>query len=1015
MVKKIIRAFKSFFNNRIGILLIIFGAMSVVLVFRLVQLQLIDGEQYASNFTVKTTKTRKLRSSRGNIYDARGNLLAYNKLSNSVTIADNGTYETTRQKNLALNGEIFKLVQIIREHGDVLTSDFHIVVGEDGAYKFDTDNETTINRFRADVYGYRTIEELSQEEHSAGPDKIMHDLGCEDRFALFREDAPYTEEELTSNGLPLEMEKEDALAVTSIRYQLSLISFQRYMSITVANNVSAETVAAVKENSDILPGVDVEEDYVRIYNSSPALSPILGYTGRPSAEELEELQAIDDRYTSQSVIGKAGIEQSMETYLQGTDGSEEVTVDNLGRVLAEDTASKIEPVQGYDVYLTIDADLQDACYQILEQRIAGIILMYLIDMKSVNFANIEDIDTVPIPSYDVYFALINNEIIDTDHFTSENASKTEIAAQEKFEQRQSDILGWIRSVFQSDNPPVYNQFTLEQKVYFDYIFDQFLSTQHGVLNDDVIDTTDDVYQAYVTEENISPREFLSYAVYNNWIDLEKLKNLDNSYLTTDEVYVAVLDYMDEYLREDPAFSKLLYKYMLLNDILLPEEVCRILYDQGILENKTDTDEQFLLGTLTAFELITEKIKSLEITPAMLALDPCSGSIVITDPETGFVKACVTYPGYDNTRLANNMDVDYYNSVNKDLSTPFYNKATQQSVAPGSTYKPIMAAAGLNEGLIDPETQIPCYGLFGPGLVPESDYVECWLSAGHGMENVVRALGDSCNVFFCTIGYMLGLDDTGGFTLSKALAKEHRYSQYFGLDKLSGVQIPETEPQVSDSLPIPSAMGQGTHRYATVQLARYVSTIATKGRCYDLSLVEKITDSNGEIIKYFDVNQVARSNFADGVWDEIYAGMKLSVDSEQIWSNNFYKRITVYGKTGTAEQSKVRADHALSIGFTKINPEGIAEDDLEKSQPVYVTTTDENGYEVTELQEPGPIYKYENLGEIAYAIRVGNGYTSRNTNLIAMDMLYYYYGLMDNSKILLGRADSSQMVKLVREG
>ena len=77
-----------------------------------------------------------------------------------------------------------------------------------------------------------------------------------------------------------------------------------------------------------------------------------------------------------------------------------------------------------------------------------------------------------------------------------------------------------------------------------------------------------------------------------------------------------------------------------------------------------------------------------------------------------------------------------------------------------------------------------------------------------------------------------------------------------------------------------------------------------------------------------------------------------------------------------------------------------------------TVIDEDGYETEVVHEPAPIYRYEELGEIAYAVRVGNGYTSRNTNLIAADMLDYYYGLMDNSVILLGRADNSQMIKLV---
>ena len=718
MAKKIGQALGAFFNNRILILILVFGFMSSVMVSRLVQLQLIDGKRYADNFTIKTTKNRILKSSRGNIYDARGRLLAYNELTNSITLADNGTYETVREKNLALNGEIYTLVNMILAHGDVLNLDFHIIVGEDGNYVFDTESEAMIDRFRADVYGYRTVEELKPEEKTADPDQIMHDLGCQDRFGLFYEENPYTSEELRDNRLPEEFTKEEALYVTNIRYHLGLISFQRYMSVTIATDVSDETVAAVKENSDVLPGVDVTEDYIRVYNSSDALSPILGYTGRPSSEELEELQAVDDRYTSQSVIGKAGIEQSMERYLQGTDGSEEVTVDNLGRVLAENTASMVEPVQGQDIYLTIDSELQNACYKILEQRIAGIILMYLTDAKSVNLKNIEDIDTVPIPAYDVYFALINNEIIDTEHFLAENASEREKAIQQSFEARKADVLAWITEQLMTPDAPAYNRFSIEQKVYFDYIFDDFLSLKNEVMKMEVIDTSDETYQAYISGEYISPRAFLQNLVNKDWIDLSKLKEMDSTYLTTEEIFNEVVAYLEENLKDDKAFGKLVYKYMLLNDILDPRDLCLVLYDQGILTGNEDSDNMFRSGETSTFEFITAKIRNLELTPAMLALDPCSGSIVITDPDTGYVKACVTYPGYDNTRLANNMDTDYYNEVNSDLSTPFYNKATQQIVAPGSTFKPVTAAAALDTGAIDPSTEIVCTGLFGPGLVPE---------------------------------------------------------------------------------------------------------------------------------------------------------------------------------------------------------------------------------------------------------------------------------------------------------
>ena len=94
--------------------------------------------------------------------------------------------------------------------------------------------------------------------------------------------------------------------------------------------------------------------------------------------------------------------------------------------------------------------------------------------------------------------------------------------------------------------------------------------------------------------------------------------------------------------------------------------------------------------MSAYNFMYEKIRNIEITPAQLALDPCSGSVVITDPETGQVRAMVSYPSYDNNRLANGIDSDYYASLNSDKSSPMLNRATQTRTAPGSTFKPVSA-------------------------------------------------------------------------------------------------------------------------------------------------------------------------------------------------------------------------------------------------------------------------------------------------------------------------------------
>ena len=428
MAKKIKKFITKIFSQRVIVLGAVFLAMSSILIVRLFQLQIVNGEEYADNFTILSTKERQLKSTRGNIYDCNGKLLAYNELSNSVTLEDNGTYDSTRERNLSLNGEIYRLVRLIESCGDTVTNDFHIIVDESGNFAFDLEEGTTsLDRFRADIYGRRTIDELEAEEKNATAEDIMEYLSGSQRFALRitdGEDKPYTAEELAEHGLPSEFTPEEELKVVTIRYLLYQTSFQRYLQVTIASNVSDETVAAVYENQDQLPGVDIAEDSIRVYNNAESMSSIIGYTGSASQEELDELSEIRDDYENTSVIGKTGIEQYMETTLKGTDGHEEVTVDTVGRVLSVREDSRVEPVQGNDVYLTIDSELQEACYQILEQRIAGILVANLMDIKTVEGMENVNSDNFPVPIYDVYVALIENSVIDINHFTEAGASAT---------------------------------------------------------------------------------------------------------------------------------------------------------------------------------------------------------------------------------------------------------------------------------------------------------------------------------------------------------------------------------------------------------------------------------------------------------------------------------------------------------------------------------------------------------------------------------------------------------------
>ena len=158
----------------------------------------------------------------------------------------------------------------------------------------------------------------------------------------------------------------------------------------------------------------------------------------------------------------------METTLQGKDGQEQVTVDNLGKVLQINEDSRIEPVSGDDVYLTIDKDLQELAYHVLEQKIAGILSDNIImakefDQDSTN----NDTSNIRTPIYDVYNALIGNSVIDTSHFKEEDASETEQTIYGLFTQKQAEVFESIRQELTAAAPEAYKDLPKEMQEYQD--------------------------------------------------------------------------------------------------------------------------------------------------------------------------------------------------------------------------------------------------------------------------------------------------------------------------------------------------------------------------------------------------------------------------------------------------------------------------------------------------------------------------------------------------------------------
>ena len=498
------------------------------------------------------------------------------------------------------------------------------------------------------------------------------------------------------------------------------------------------------------------------------------------------------------------------------------------------------------------------------------------------------------------------------------------------------------------------------QAYLNYIStDMLINT--GVLKKDRIDTNDEVYKQWKNEK-INLNQYLNHAIAKNWIDtsiVQQYIDSEGDYSDSTQLYKGILLYIKDYLKTDIAFEKLVYRYMIKDGTLSGNMICVLLYDQEVLEYD-ETQYNRLLSGYSAYDFIRSKIETLEITPGQLGVEPSTGSMVMTEANSGRTLVCVSYPGYDNNRLANTMDVAYYNQVYANSSLPFYNKATQELTAPGSTFKPLSAITGLSENVISSGTLVSCSGPY-ENITPSPT---CWIHpGGHGNLNVVGAIANSCNCYFYEVGYRLGLNKKGNYSSSTGVNAFEKYAKEFGLSEKSGLEISERTPNISTEDSVRSAIGQATHVYSTSQLAKYITGVANKGTVYDLTLLYKVEDKNGKLLKeykpsvYNKVDDVSEETF-----NLVHQGMANMVARDARFNSLRVAGMQMSGKTGTAQQSKTHANHVLFVGFAP------------SSNP-----------------------------EIALSVRIANGYSSGYVAELGRDIVLKYFGLADDSQLIRGRA------------
>lgn len=273
-----------------------------------------------------------------------------------------------------------------------------------------------------------------------------------------------------------------------------------------------------------------------------------------------------------------------------------------------------------------------------------------------------------------------------------------------------------------------------------------------------------------------------------------------------------------------------------------------------------------------------------------------GAVVVTDVRTGEVLACCSYPTYDPSTFMQN-----YDDLSTNNTKPLYNRATMGAYNPGSTFKMVTALSGLKSGDITPSTTYTCTGKFtkyaDTGFAPN-----CWNRAGHGVENVVTALRDSCNVFFYALGDTIGID-----AISETATE-------FGLGAKTGIELPESAgilatPEYKKNVVgetwyaadnIITAIGQGYNQFTPVQLANYIATIANGGTRYPMTMLSNIRNADFSTVVYEPTHQALGTISGSQYIPYLQQGMKL-VASQGTASSIFKNyQVPVAAKTGTVQ-------------------------------------------------------------------------------------------------------------------
>ncbi|MFI4920239.1 MAG: penicillin-binding protein 2 [Gammaproteobacteria bacterium] len=292
-----------------------------------------------------------------------------------------------------------------------------------------------------------------------------------------------------------------------------------------------------------------------------------------------------------------------------------------------------------------------------------------------------------------------------------------------------------------------------------------------------------------------------------------------------------------------------------------------------------------------------------------ALGKSNGAVVAIDPQTGEILALVSRPSYNPNLFVGGIDTDAYDELQDDPSQPLFNRALRGQYPPGSTIKPFLGLAALNYNVVNPFADLMCPGYFY--LPSNPNPYRDWRAGGHGETNMVKAIAESCDVYFYTVAMKLGID------------RVHDFLTLFGFGQPPGVDFVGAQPGV---IPSPewkrktmhqpwylgetviTGIGQGYMLVTPLQLAAATATLSMHGQRYAPRVLHAVGDPLSGVISDTAPQALPAVQVnTPGAWDLITKAMIGTVTYGTAAALIGRTKYAIAGKTGTAQV------HAKKLG------------------------------------------------------------------------------------------------------